>query len=240
VGTDIHAVVQRRDGDHWVNIDMTWPDRPRYDHPLLQRSYNAFAILGNVRNGTGFAGVYTSDGFDPISDDRGLPDDFEGEDDGYLRCPKHARKPGEIVPVDDSDYEDPAWDCDDCDWLGDHSFTWVTAQELIDYDWEAPVRMRMVVEWPAYREWAILGGKDGFPKSWCGDVSGSRVVKIREKDLVIADADRLAAAGKSVYIEAFHSYPRREAARSLHDDVIPWLQTLGDPKDVRIVMGFDS
>ena len=247
MGTDIHAVVQRREDDRWANVDMAWPGRKRWDHPLTQRNYNAFAILGNVRNGTGFAGAYTSDGFDPISDERGFPRDFTAVgEDGYVRCDVHQVKPDVLARVDDEGFEDPAWGCENCRWMGDHSFTWVSARELIEYDWAAPVRMRMVVEWPEYHAWAIVGGKQGFPKSWCGDVSSMRVVKFREKDIVpFGDnirqlIDRKLADGKNIYVESFQSYPRSEAARALHDDVIPWLQTLGNPDDVRIVMGFDS
>lgn len=247
MGTDIHAIVQRREGDHWTNVDMTWPDRPSWDHPLLRRSYNAFAILGDVRNGTGFAGIYTSDGFDPISSDRGFPSDFTAVgEDGHVRCEAHQIKPDVLARLDDEEFEDPAWGCGDCQWMGDHSFTWISARELIEYDWEAPVRVRMVVEWPEYHEWAIVGGKEGFPKSWCGDVSGYRVIKFKEKDIgpfganVARVIEKRLADGMSVYVEAFRSYPRREAAKDLHDVVVPWLQTLGEPDDVRIVMGFDS
>ena len=245
MGTDIHAIVQRREGEGWVNVDMTWPEtRYRFEHPLLGRNYDAFAILGNVRNGTGFAGIYTSDGFDPISDDRGFPRDFivVGED-GYVRCDVHQIKPDVLARIDDEDFEDPVWYCEVCTWMGDHSFTWITARELIDYDWNAPVRKRMVIDWPTYKAWAIDGGREGFPRDWCGDVSGAKVVKIKEDSIAeygTAFIDKQIADGNSVYVEAFHSYPRSMAARKLHDEVIPWLESLGDPDDIRIVMGFDS
>lgn len=236
MGTDIHVVVQRREGPLWVNVDMGWNGLSRREHPLTWRDYNAFAILANVRNGHGFAGIYTSDGFQPISDERGLPDDFPPFDDNYhVRCARHAGVP---VDTDDEDAADELWDCDDCVWMGDHSHTWVLAQELVDYDWDAPVRVRMVLDYETYKRWAIDGQKVGFPPSWCGAVSGPRIVTVTEEAAPLAPG--LIQEGKEVYVAAFASYPRKEAARGLYDKVLPWLQTLGDPKDVRIVMGFDS
>ena len=41
-----------------------------------ERNYRHFALLGNVRNGTGFAGVYTHDEIPYIQDARGVPDDI--------------------------------------------------------------------------------------------------------------------------------------------------------------------
>ena len=76
MGTDIHLVVQvRRDGA-WHFVDI--PKEERYGNILDHRWYDLFSILGNVRNGYGFAGVTTGSGFVPISDQRGLPKDFPG------------------------------------------------------------------------------------------------------------------------------------------------------------------
>jgi len=43
------------------------------------RNYAVFAILGNVRNGRGFAGVYTHDPLPWISDSRGIPENATPE-----------------------------------------------------------------------------------------------------------------------------------------------------------------
>lgn len=44
-------------------------------HPYDSRNYDVFAILADVRNGRGFAGSDTGDGFIPIDDPRGVPED---------------------------------------------------------------------------------------------------------------------------------------------------------------------
>lgn len=43
------------------------------------RNYDAFAILADVRNGRGFAGVKTGEGFNPIADPKGVPSDASPE-----------------------------------------------------------------------------------------------------------------------------------------------------------------
>lgn len=67
MGTDIHLFVETRVNGVWELRS----DAPRFSG----RNYNEFAILAGVRNGTGFAGCDT-DGFAPIAEPRGLPDDM--------------------------------------------------------------------------------------------------------------------------------------------------------------------
>lgn len=71
------------------------------------RNYDVFAILADVRNGRGFAGVKTGEGFVPISEPKGLPSNVSEE----------VKK--------ESDY-----------WEGDgHSHSYLTLQDLLTYDW---------------------------------------------------------------------------------------------------------
>jgi len=97
-GTDIHLYVERQleDGS-WTPIEppeefvlwgegrenlLKWiKDYGEGENSLiyqwdLDRNYNLFGILANVRNGFGFAGTDTGDGFVPISDPRDLPEDL--------------------------------------------------------------------------------------------------------------------------------------------------------------------
>jgi hypothetical protein len=49
------------------------------DRWYSERNYTVFAVLADVRNGAGFAGVYTHDPIKPIDYPRGLPDDIVPE-----------------------------------------------------------------------------------------------------------------------------------------------------------------
>lgn len=54
------------------------------------RNYNLFALLADVRNGSGFAGVLTGDGWPSIAPSRGLPNGVEIEDDEYAWLGDHS------------------------------------------------------------------------------------------------------------------------------------------------------
>jgi hypothetical protein len=121
MGCDIHLYVERKVDDKWVNADKWTPD-PYYDeedgaNPLhvdyddrfyRGRNYDLFGMLANVRNGHGFAGCDTGDGFKPIATPRGLPADVSAE----VRA------------------ESDRWDGDG------HSHSWFTLAELKAYDWQ--------------------------------------------------------------------------------------------------------
>jgi len=102
MGCDIHFFVEVKQADgtwKWVKDK----DKPFYDG----RNYDLFAILADVRNGHGFAGSKTGDGFNPISDPRGLPTDASSE----------VREKAE-------------------DWGDDgHSHSYLSVAELRSFDW---------------------------------------------------------------------------------------------------------
>jgi hypothetical protein len=85
-----------------IDYELVW------EHPLyLGRNYDLFAILADVRNGRGFAGIFTGRGFEPISDPKGLPEDVTPE----------------IQAISDR-------------WAGDgHSHSYFTLAELQAYNW---------------------------------------------------------------------------------------------------------
>jgi len=89
MGCDIHPAIEFRTSanEPWKavlsknkNFGKEWNEDPEMVADLdLDRDYDLFAILGNVRNGSGFAGCDTGDGFDPMSDHRGIPKDISPE-----------------------------------------------------------------------------------------------------------------------------------------------------------------
>ena len=159
MGCDIHAVVQVRKEGKWETIDDRGPEGVTGGYRwrvLSNRNYAVFSILANVRN------FSTAVPWPSIANPRGLPDEFGMEDE----CHTDAMD-------DDLDGEKM--------WMGDHSHSWVTLQELDEYDWS---HVRHYESGPPY------SAEDA-----CGDF-----------------------------------YLR----------VIPWLRSLGNPEDVRLVFGFDS
>jgi hypothetical protein len=84
MGCDIHAAIEFRE-----SADSPWQalltpneyfgkygETQEFSADLnMNRNYDAFAILANVRNGGGFAGCDTGDGFAFISEPKGIPAD---------------------------------------------------------------------------------------------------------------------------------------------------------------------
>lgn len=220
MGTDIHLFVERRKapGMPWETIAVmtqcSWCDgsgnsargevcfkcngrgeAPGYD----DRNYDVFAILGNVRNGRGFAGIKTGDGFEPISDKRGFPSDMS-EFLQQLVLAKSMEPDGGYP--DDHEF---SWESLNAKygsgWFGDHSWSWVTLRELLKYDWTrlsthyGEVSPREFYDWQktwnvgisetAKRVRAICGDESadatipiGAPASYHGQVSGQLIRKV--------------------------------------------------------------
>jgi hypothetical protein len=115
VGCDIHLLIQaRRDGvweDVILNLDGDFEPDDYGDTFWEPGSYATFAVLADVRNDDDWH-------ITPISTPRGLPDDFECQDD---RTPSRRRADsGTLV----GDVERNGKD------LGEHSHSWVTLAEL--------------------------------------------------------------------------------------------------------------
>lgn len=120
MGCDIHAFVEAKRFGDWRHVYRpekeagSWIDN--YYFPT-DRDYDWFAVLANVRNGYGFAGCDTGDGFIPIADPKGLPEDVS------------------VMVKAESD----KWDSDG------HSHSWITLKELQAYDWDRETRKRGVI-----------------------------------------------------------------------------------------------
>lgn len=108
MGTDIHMVAERFDGARWRLVGeagKTRHGRLRMPEPYDGRNYDLFAILADVRNGRGVAGIKTGSGFEIMAEPRGVPVD----------CSPEFRQWAE-------------------DWSG-HTPSWVTLAEILAFDW---------------------------------------------------------------------------------------------------------
>lgn len=176
MGTDIHLYVETRNTDGtWSAARLPyrgWPGGAKYHDGCEgwdNRNYDTFAILANVRNGRGFAGVVTGDGFNVISEPRGLPDDISDT----------------LKPDEDGSRPDGA------PWLGDHSFSWLTYDEIVGFDWTQTTHRQGVVDPIEYLRYRT----DGQPHSWCGSVAGRGIRHITHERMdAYVDSQRPRAA----------------------------------------------
>lgn len=139
MGCDIHSVAQVFKDGKWT----TKQQRPADD----DRCYDTFAVMANVRNGYGFAGVSTGEGWTPISEPRGVPEGFA---------------------ISNEEHEGQ--------WMGDHSFSWLLLSELEDY-FENRVprvyRKHICVDRETWEK--LESGELKNPKQWCAAKSGPDV-----------------------------------------------------------------
>jgi hypothetical protein len=115
MGTDIHMIVEVRDPvtNKWTRkIGGGIYGSPEHEENFSERNYDLFAMLANVRNGT------WGQRFEPICEPRGLPDDRDVS--GKIKTYSMSGPGDELVDFDDGFY-------------GDHSFTWLTLEEILAY-----------------------------------------------------------------------------------------------------------
>jgi hypothetical protein len=247
MGTDIHLYVekQRKDGT-WVRAKLSewecpwckgaghYENRPndkcywcegvgKTAKEYHQRNYDVFAMLADVRN----------DGFVPLAEPRGLPDDLS-------------------LTLRTENY-DP--DDKDAPWLGDHSFSHATLAELLAYNYDRVTKHRGVVDSVQFIKFMEAGGKKA-PESYCGGVSGPNVEHVDNKNmmklLMTGAAPReakpgadpwdlaVAADGKSYFTTVQWQETYRESAGEAWFNFLDALKKVGEPGKVRVVFGFDS
>jgi len=236
MGCDIHLYVEKKDGDDWISAEeweidedgrLNVKDWHRFD---VGRNYRLFAMLADVRNGRGFAGIDTGDRVNPIDEPRGIPDD--------------------VSPQVYQKYQ--SWSDDG------HSHSYFTVQELLEYDWTQSVKNRGVISAGGYAAWWGYGSsfsdktKGEGPESYASDVSGPNIVIMTEEELQA----KLKEVGESLnYWQRIEKVPQQlpnvycrieweekyyQMARYFWANLMPQLLALGKPDEVRIVFWFDN
>lgn len=205
MGTDIHAVWQAKKADQWEDIPSTWKQN---------RHYFLFAWLANVRNGFGSAGIPTHSPVQPISEPRGLPKDFDGKKHkgtfealDPARQAYHTREESAVQGI----------------WMGNHSFSHLSADEILaaprpDNAWRTGI-----VERPWFDAW---GGKTP-PEAWSGRVNG-KGIRVAESPLLVDD--------DTTHVRIY--WKTNESELAYFVDEVKRLKELHG--EVRLVFGFDS
>lgn len=194
------------------------------------RNYDVFAMLAGVRNGRGFAGCDLGDGFVPVAEPRGLPGDMSEP----LRKLFHDAKEA------DGDEFDALYDKAKADFgafPGEHTPSWLSLRELLDYDLNQVTRMRGVVTVAAYAAWAETAPRKA-PANYCGDVMGERIL-IADLSL-LKEPPPLAFDPSVTHVKVAWHETYREAGGCFFSVFVPELAKHGAPDDVRIVFNFDS
>jgi hypothetical protein len=215
MGCDIHEYVEVRKNGKWTSVDV-WEVNEENELEAkrwinINRNYDLFAILADVRNGRGFAGIVTGEGFNPISKPKGLPADCD------------ARI-----------YQASEW------WGEDgHSHSWVSVAEILAFDWTQKTKQFGVVSAAQYEDWIRWRRGRGLgPEAYCGGISGCGILHITNKAMDELLAEGRANSNHYTKVEWFETY--YQAAPQIFGEFIPRALRLGDPSEVRLVFWFDN
>ena len=139
-----------------------------------------------------------------------------------------------IVPVSPPKGLPEGIDTDNGPDLGDHSYSWLTTDELLAYDWNQPIEQHGVVAWSERARW--VDARTNGPGAYCGGVSGYGVEIVAPEEL-----DRRIAANDT-HDRLYGRFAWTESLREAIGE--KWFEALDSLKEmpgkVRIVFGFDS
>lgn len=206
MGCDIHGIWQANRDGQWQDIGSEWDQH---------RHYLLFSWLADVRNGYGFAGVATYLPVTPIAQPRGLPPDFavNGEEHKTLV---------EALPKWILEYRTPEELAAPVMFMGDHSHSWLMADEILSAKRPGQVHRTGVVPVEFAKTW---DGKTP-PQEWSGGISG--------RDVHVADS-RFAITPTTTHVRIEWDM---DDGLDYFVDEVKRLQT--EHGTVRLVFGFDS
>lgn len=168
--------------------------------PNSSRNYDWFSILANVRNGSGFAGIKTGNGFDVIAEPRGLPDDISDKGLRFF-CYIIDENVDEEIEIDGQElYTVSKEDGDHWIYKGYselrnikgreyvtnpdyHSMSYLSIEDFDNFNWDQTTTKIGVITLDQYKE---LRGTNNTPKTWSGGVSGGDTITIS-----MEEADRI-------------------------------------------------
>lgn len=230
MGTDIHIAIQVREpGGPWTSVKYQTalydfekeegkkpvPGIPVAPDNFRSRNYDLFGILADVRNGTGFAGVVTGSPWPTIAPQRGFPEGYAPEDE-----------------PEDAGYTDEG-----PRYMGDHSFSWVTLEELKAYRWdEVTHTSKGVVDVSTFEK--LKPGEP--PSNYSGGVWGPKVVVYDIPEYHLAKKAGTLPEPENTFITMYWQETAREATGDWPGQVIWWLEELAAGRELRLVFGFDS
>ena len=184
-----------------------WHYLPGCPDPV--RNYRLFYVLDDVRNDYDLP---------TICPPKGIPEDISSE----LKGAEDFKS--SIVTIDEDGDELSAW-------LGEHSYSWLTLEELMAFDWCQKCTLHGIVKLRTYFLWDEDSRKyEESPEEWYGGTSGTVVSENEARAIIKAIPggfrDKLAALAKPpldrTYCRTSWTLPIYKTCRSFWDTFI-WL-----------------
>lgn len=217
MGCDIHCYAEVKKKGKWEKVGSIFKD-PSYD--WYKENYEEIPYYVHEFTDSPYDGRNYS-----------LFAMLAGVRNDYNIIPISKRKglPSDISPEIRGEYS--IWEYDG------HSPSWLTVKELKEYDWKNKIA--------EYCGWLNVGEYEKFKAgeknfSYGKDVGGTAVVKISQQEADLRLSKNDFEKNKSYYIFCEWTEPYYQSAEFFVDDIIPTLESLGSPEDVRIVFWFDN
>lgn len=177
-----------------------------------ERNYQAFSILAGVRKD-----------LTPISPEKGYPKDI------VLDSRRHP-------DVDYEGYEGTV----DGHWLGEHSISWHTLLDLVNFDWQQEHTSKGYIAASDYTEWAKTRQR---PSTYCGWSSGTLYTE--EEFLATDGSYEGKGGGCKQLVQVTWKTTYAECAGYFYNTFYQNLLNLAAEegilyRNIRIVFGFDS
>lgn len=238
MGCDIHSVAQVFKNNGWRTVLQ--------DVAGDNRSYDTFAILANVRNGYGFAGCDTGDGYEPICEPKGFPNNFLLRPDDETVHLFQSYTPTEGFDrvkngEDKKAYLKEAQNKTEI-WMGDHSFSWHTLTDIKAYVERMANKKTKKRGYVTEAEYQVLDGIKA-PEGFYGGIAGRDVVSLTAKEYVTLKSTQTLPSDKRIYVQ--YEWPVNYTERTYIGEIIKSLEKLAKnhevkEDDVRMVFGFDN
>jgi hypothetical protein len=212
MGTDIHSIAQIKKGKHlWETVDGSIGGD--------ERNYDTFAVLAGIRNGRGFAGCVTGEGWPVMSEPRGLPKDLETDEDDDTRV--------------------------DGKWFGDHNHSWLTLAEMESFWENLKGKQNKTFGCISVDQFKKLMLNKEIPDSWSGGIGGGDVKLVDlsdQENLTELEIKRLTKG--ATHVRAGWLRPVEDSCWGLVK-ILKHLRSIAvdnsvSAEEVRFVFGFDS
>jgi len=221
MGCDIHLFVEKK-------VDGLWQHVPGDFYS--GRNYDLFSILACVRNGYGFAGIKTGEGFVPIAMPRGLPEDIT-----------------DAVAQESDEWGDSG-----------HSHSYFTVAELLKFDWTQTAIKYGCMSATEYTAWRCRQSycPGALPVNWGTSAGGGGIIRISSEKMdanlssirsELGDMWNWLLIKRAVeerfahhYVDSTWQTPYYVSSSEFLGECLPRLWSLGEHNDVRIVFWFDN
>ncbi len=203
MGTDIHGFFQKYENNQWIDITTHYDER---------RHYYLFSVLANQRKHSNLVAQV-------IAEPKGLPDGIHLDDDHCYKtdCMELWQNKVDIEFSEPDEYLKF--------WMGDHSHTWLSDDEMIA--WYSSSKINEVDGLILYSE---------YPQ-WDKETAPNFDYALYDWNAIELTEDEYLQGKVGVYVRVYWQQDVREYMAYFFDEVIRLKELHGK---VRFVFGFDS